>query len=258
MRVYYCFLFGLILLVQAVYSQKPNLKDWKLNALPTENKLEALNHSNNDWKFIIIDKEAKIVKNSYDYFKGDKLPFSKEFMLTKLSKLHQIRSAKKIDNGYIVGINNGEFGGSLWFVSTDGLTSYQLSNRLNIVEIFEYQSRLFAIEGLSHMGFARGTLIEIYLDSIWKFKVVKKLPNSPITIDRYKDHFVIVGNENIFKIDKDLNITYVLRSPFYWGVLYPSSIVFHKKNAFIAMRAGILKIQDFEAAPKYEWYVPKN
>jgi hypothetical protein len=255
MRRFHYLLSVFLLLSLAAFSQKPNLQDWKIDSLPIGSKWIKFNNSQTEFSFNIIGKKAEILKNN-DHSKGENLPFSKEFMAVNLSKLTRIRSIMKVDKGYIVGINKGEFGGGLWFVSQSGDVAYELAKRLNIVKIFEYKSRIFAIEGLDHMGFPRGNVIEIYQDTTWKYKVLHRLTDAPYLIRRHNDHLIIVASGSIYKIDKNLKISTLLKAPFSWNMLFPSSVLFDQEDIYLAMRGGILKIAAFETKPMYEWYVP--
>ncbi|TKB96292.1 hypothetical protein [Pedobacter cryophilus] len=242
----------------ACKAQTPDLTNWKLDSLPLGAKTNSANLSANDWIFTKNINKWEIIRNDYKREKGNSFPFSEKFISENLKELQGNKFIKKIKEGFLVGINKGEFGGGLYFVKDNGLAVYQISGNLNIKGFFEFNNRIFAIEGLAHMGLNRGKIIEIFKeDKTWKCKSITDLIETPAIIADYKDEKIIVTSQYILKLDKQLNIFEVLKSPFYWGILYPSSILVDNDNLYLSMREGILKIKEFDTAPEYEWYIPK-
>ncbi|RYF84808.1 MAG: hypothetical protein EON98_08230 [Chitinophagaceae bacterium] len=83
------------------------------------------------------------------------------------------------------------------------------------------------------------------------------LIEAPALITDYKGEKLIVTSQYILKLGNDLKVTEVLKSPFYWGMLYPSSILVDNNDLYLAMRQGVLKIKSFDSTPEYIWYTPK-
>ena len=59
------------------------------------------------------------------------------------------------------------------------------------------------------------------------------------------------------KFGKDLKPKELLKSPFFFGMLNPFTMLFNNDDLYIAMQAGVLKIIAFDTNPSYEWWVPK-
>ena len=238
--------------------QAPSLKNWTIDTLPTGDKIYSANQSHNDWTFTDVSGKWEIIQNSYSKEKGDVFPFSAAFIDKNLKQLKANRFVKRTPDGYLVGLDKGEFGGGLYFVKPDGLDSYQITDYLNIRSIFEYEGRYFALEGLAHLGIQEGQIIEIIReDAIWKYKSLTRLIDAPALIADYKDGKVIVTSQYILKFGGDLKVTQILKSPFYWGMLYPSSLLIDNNDLYLAMRQGVLKITSFDSKPEYIWYTPK-
>jgi hypothetical protein len=245
-----------LILNNVAHAQTPDLSQWKMDTLPTGDRIYPANHSRHDW--IFVQKSDKWIITESDYKKeiGDSLPLSTEFINKNLNKIGT-RFTKKVYDGYLVGFNKGEFGGGLYFVSNDGQINYELAGYLNIKSIFEYNNKLFAIEGLAHLGGQRGQIIELFKDSIWKYKSVTQLVEAPEIISDYNGEKIIITSQYILKYTKDFQVREILKSPFYWGMLYPSTILFDKNEVFLAMRHGVLRILHFDTTPEYEWYTRK-
>lgn len=239
-------------------AQAPDLTNWKIDTLPTGDKIYPANHSQDNWIFSNSGEKWKIVRNDFSREKGDSFPFTPDFIDKNLKEIKGNRFVKQTPDGYFVGLNKGEFGGGLYFIKPDGLDGYEMASYLNIRSIFEYNSRYFAIEGLAHLGGQRGQIIEIYKeDTVWKYKSLINLIEAPDLITDYKNEKIIVTSQYILKFGEDFKVSEVLKSPIYWGMLYPSSILIDKNDLYLSMRQGILKIKTFDSTPDYEWYVPK-
>jgi hypothetical protein len=236
----------------------PNLTNWKIDTLPTGEKIYPANHSKDNWVFSKSGENWEIVRDNFKREKGDSFPFSPEFIDKNLKEIKGNRFVKKTADGYLVGLNKGEFGGGLYFIKPDGLDGYEMAGYLNIHNIFEYNSKYFAIEGLAHLGGQRGQIIEIFKeDTVWKYKSLTSLMEAPKLITDYKNEKVIVTSQYVLKFGNDFKVSEILKSPIYWGMLYPSSILIEKNDLYLAMRQGVLKIKQFNSTPEYEWYIPK-
>lgn len=251
-------MFLLILCYTSQAQQIPDLTNWKLDTVPIGDSINTANQSPNNWIFIIKNGKWQIEQNTYKREKGDHLPFTTGFIDKNFNEIKGNRFVKKIPNGILVGLNKGEFGGGLYFIETNGLNGYKMANFLNIHSIFEYNSKYFSIEGLAHLGGQRGQIIEIFKeDNLWKYKSLTQLIEAPALIADYEKEKIIVTSQYILKFGQDLKVTEILKSPIYWGMLYPSSIIVDGNDVYLAMRKGVLKIKTFDTLPEYEWYVPK-
>jgi hypothetical protein len=239
-------------------AQVPDLTKWKIDTLPTGDRIYPANHSQNNWIFSKSGEHWVVIKNNFKREKGDSFPFTPAFIDKNLKEIKGNRFVKKTADGYLVGLNKGEFGGGLYFIKPDGLDGYKMGGYLTIRNIFEYNSKYFAIEGLAHLGAQRGQIIEIFkTDTVWKYKSLTSLIEAPELITDYNNEKIIVTSQYILKFGKDLKVSEILKSPFYWGMLYPSSILINNNDLYLAMRQGVLKIKKFDSTPEYEWFIPK-
>lgn len=147
--------------------------------------------------------------------------------------------------------------GGLFFISRSGESSYKIDGFQRIEEIFDFGSKIYATSGLAHLGTNYGYILELSLDGNWGISNKVELPEEPHILIHRNNSLYIVTSQFILRVDKGMNIYKVLKSPVYWGNLYPSSAINDDKDIFIAMRKGILKIKDFETDPNYQWYIPK-
>lgn len=247
---------GVLLVSLPVFSQAPDLSDWKIDTLNSQNVGIAI-HSKDNWVFVKKENQTVIEQNQYRSHKGDSLPFRKDFIEKKLNAYLSNYFVKSVKKGYLIGIDNGEFGGGLFFISRSGESSYKIDGFQRIEEIFEFGSKFYATSGLSHFVTNYGYILELSLDETWQISTKVELPEEPDILIHRNNSLFIVTSQFILRVDKGMNIYKVLKSPVYWGILYPSSAIIDDKDIFIAMRKGIMKIEDFETDPNYQWYIPK-
>src|SRR5262249_4106446 len=70
------------------------------------------------------------------------------------------RRMVKVEDGYLLGQNAGEWGGDIWWFSPDGTKQYKVSDH-QPVQFFETKHGLLAVEGLAHMGISEGSVIRL-------------------------------------------------------------------------------------------------
>jgi len=259
------FLSVIVILVSLnTYGQGYSLSDFKIDTLPYEKASPGLNNSIEDlmnemeeWKIENLNDTIRIEKRDYDHFKGDSLPFSHEEVAEKLNSKFSIRAVKKVDDGYIIGLNHGEFGGGLWFLSLDGKSTYEIKPSMRIHQFFKFNEKLYVIEGLAHLGINYGNLLELKKDRVWHVSELVRLPDAPEFIIPEKNTILVLTSEHLMRLDENENLVEILKAPFNWGMLYPSSAVIESNDIYIAMRHGILKISEYGSNPHYEWYIKK-
>lgn len=87
--------------------------------------------------------------------------------------------ALRIENGWLAGVDRGEWGGDLVFVGDDGKSERILAT--NIEDIYAFGESYVAVTGLSHLGMSEGAVIKInQVDGGgWSSEVWRVLPSAP-------------------------------------------------------------------------------
>jgi len=100
----------------------------------------------------------------------------------------------RVENGYLVGADRGEFGGELMFVDEMGKWSKILDD--NIQGIYHTASGIVVVAGLAHMGFNRGTLYKVSkaVDGKWNVAKWKALPGDPYSSALLGDGSLFIGS----------------------------------------------------------------
>ena len=99
-----------------------------------------------------------------------------------------------VDDGWLIGFNEGEFGGALYWFSRDGKRSFVISSD-QIVDFFSLADGLYAIEGLAHMSASRGSILRISRPKQgvpWQARSVLALPYAPYAVTVRRDGTAVI------------------------------------------------------------------
>ncbi len=159
-------------------------------------------------------------------------------------KAGQFRGASafaRVDDGWLVGFNQGEFGAVLYWFSPDGKRNYKVSDH-QVVDFCSLPDGLHAIEGLAHLSMSEGSIIRIARPqpgAPWQAATVTKLPFAPYAVSVRRDGTMLVTlSDSLVSVGNDRKITTTLLSDPPWGGLYPNSSVFtsDEHKLYIGMR----------------------
>ena len=155
-------------------------------------------------------------------------------------KFRRTSAAAAVDDGWLVGFNEGEFGGALYWFSRDGKRSYPISND-QIVDFFPLAGALYAIEGLAHLGGSRGSILRLTRPregAPWRAQSVVALPYAPYAVSVRRDGTAMITlSDSLVAVGPDLKVeTLIPDAP--WGALYPTCSVLapDEQKLYIGMR----------------------
>jgi len=260
------------------------IKNWKSYPVPTTEKvkknMQEYNWNPNNWIVYLEDNEVRVVesRNQKSRDLRSELPFqirqSKNSNIINISApLVGLIDVIEVEDGYLVGFNRGEWGGELYWFSKNGKKKYEISGH-QIVQFIKRDNKIYAIEGLAHLGTTAGSIIKIEKQKRkWVSREFLKLPTAPqaIQLDR-KDNFIVVtfgtnwsfdkgGNviinatPGLFSIDIESNIDTLVKIGMWGDYLYPSSMAIQNDVVYIGMRKGVYK---FDLTTKRdEWLLPE-
>jgi hypothetical protein len=169
-------------------------------------------------------------------------------------KMRGDRSVIKVDDGYLIAFWQGEFGGSLYWFDTRGKTRKLVANA-KIVQFIKRDSKIYAMEGLAHMGMSYGSIVEIAkVNEEWAISEYLRLPFAPYTAQLDpNNNLIIVTSGNLLLIDKDGNVDTLTKG--FWSDLYPNSMVRDKDVLYVGMRKGVFRFDLLNR--KQQWLMPK-
>lgn len=120
---------------EAATTSAPPAPGWVAYHRPNEDERRCANYSKQAWSVALNSDKSGIVISKYD----------------RESYRHVI----KVRDGRLVGEDNGEWGGGLWWISQDGRSRKRLS-RENVYGFVKTSTAVLIITGLRHMGANEG------------------------------------------------------------------------------------------------------
>jgi len=173
---------------------------------------------------------------------------------------HQDKIVFPVEDGYFIALDNGEFGGSLWWHSNDGQFTKELLNE-HINYFIQTTSGLYAMGGLSHLGTDSGQIIKLEkANGDWTQKKIHDLGSAPNAF--YKedtDNYLILTRKSILRFNEKSGISnvYLRNDGEYLRYSYSTSIVKDKDGVlYLGMRYAIVKLTPKEDFYIEEWLIP--
>ncbi|MBW1296364.1 hypothetical protein [Aquimarina litoralis] len=200
-------------------------------------------------------------QTEYEVFEDNGIPSFRSFDYKRLRgpeiKLNLVRDTSnyrdfsnksrqiniKVSNGYLVGFDTGEFGGSLYWFDNNGIEKYKICNG-RIKNIHQLNESYLVTEGLEHLNIDKGQILQIKLKGgKWvaeKYLELNNVPFVSMMINSKKD-LLILTSKKLLKVTTDKKVIEIIPDGF-WRNLYPNSGLIRGKIAYFGMRNGILKV----------------
>ena len=147
-----------------------------------------------------------------------------------------------VPDGILLGVDHGEWGGSLTYVPNKKDATQTKIVDGNIHSIFYFQDKIYFTEGLAHLMESQGGLYLLESnDDKFIPHLIANLEDEPEAISVCHDKIIIATFENLYII-RDAKKELIFSKTF-WNSLYPNSIAYiDDQNIFIGMRGGYAKI----------------
>lgn len=107
-------------------------------------------------------------------------------------------------DGWFVGFDYGEWGGSLWWFSLDGNTQKKLTDD-NVHDLIETKSGITAIVGLCHLDCAKGKVLRVEkVRDEWECQVILDMKSAPKAwLTENEDTFLVVTQKTVFRVHRN-------------------------------------------------------
>ena len=164
----------------------------------------------------------------------------------------------KVDDGWIVSFNAGEWGGWLWWFSPDGGRRYQIAKNASVNGFFPTDAGLLAVEGISH-GRTRGNILRIARgdEGVWRSTTFLPLGEEAITAATDADGSLVVATySRLIRVRPAAKAFDVLLENAFWADLYPTSMVVSEGTVFVGMRHGVARVRKRGNAYRVDWLLP--
>ncbi len=241
--------------ISLCFSQGYSLNDFEECKIPEMYSKEWLDFDQStDKEFIFSLDSGKIQVSKYNYVS---------------------HSDYNVPGGKLVGVNEGEWGGGLYYRQRDStkiifvngiktedihpgwfggldvpernpitkvVKDCKLLQSGNVQFIFRFKDSIYFLGGLAHgLNFGSLFTIRCNADSFFITKALD-LGDAPAAMCIHGEFIYLAGSKGFYMIDKNLHIQTILDNSFWYG-LYPTSvIVLDEQNVFVTIRGGYVKI----------------
>jgi len=195
-------------------------------------KWRVLNHARNEFGVKIINNKLNIEK-------------VKERNTAEL----------KIDGGKLIGINRGEWGGKLSFVPNEKEKNEIEIKQGNIKFIFEFNNKVYFIEGLAHLSYSGGAIFELIRNGEnFNYENIMEFDDAPEAFTIYGNKLLIATHQNFYVVE-NFEKKLIFENTF-WYSLYPNSIaVVDNENVYMGIRSGLVKLDLTNENIKFYKYI---
>jgi hypothetical protein len=169
---------------------------------------------------------------------------------------HTIRLALRVEGGWFLGYNAGEFGGSLWFF-TDGAHDGRVLFGRNIAGFVRAPFGLFAAYGLEHGAINSGGLLRLARDArgTWTAQPFAEFDGAPTAWKSESVASLLVLTSNgLVHVDRSGQADFRHRAE--W--IYPSTLALEPETGrvFIGMRYAVVRLTPSAGGYLEHWLVP--
>lgn len=229
------------------------IKDLIINEPPTMEEARKLNYSKGLEVYLDSNNQIKYRDYAFERAKGTELAFTLAANKSDRYSFDGKQVNLKIKDGWLIGFDGGEWGGTLFWFNEDG-TEYKRVAGGNIKNLFEIDGKIYFTSGLAHLGLSYGNISQIEkVGDEWIVDKKVELPHAPSTATLTKDNeFLIVTSEGLIKVNENFEIETLVEKGFWRIYLYSNSMITKDQYFYIGMRGGILKVQ-LDDISNQEW-----
>lgn len=249
-----------------------------LDQRPSAEDLLCGNYSDEEWSVSVAGGKLK-VKRGANSPQPDPLPFEVPGGEDRIGRRHIAR----VTDGWLVGFDAGEFGGGLWWHSSDGRGSVHVSPSTdgpahpndvhraeNVLGFVRMRGELLVLMGLDHGSSRSGRVFRsVKRDNHWALASVAVLDARPAAWTIDGSRLLVLTESGLWAVTVDMGATQIHRSdttdqPAFphlaaLALLYPNSLVRGPDGALYAgMRRYVLRFEPLGDQWTETWLVSKD
>jgi hypothetical protein len=233
---------------------------WAIYPTPEDGSsaIRCANYSDQEWRVLLSEAgTAQIISRPKPYrVKSSKLQLPAGVKVQK--GMVGVESTLKVQTGWLLGFDAGEFGGGLWFADLGGKT--QELSKENVHGFIETPQGVLIIVGLAHGAIDSGKVLIVPYAIKYQtdLKTVVKLDGAPEAFTKLSaDTVLVVTTQGISQISSSGVGKALHRRRF--GGLYPNSIVSAPDNTlYLGMRLFVVRLVQQSGEYTEQWLVPDN
>ena len=225
------------------------------NPAPDSAALQCANYSRREWR-VTLDGHG--VKIDLDTLGNHQEPLPSNIHSKSVAVgTKGTRHIAQVDDGSLISLDVGEFGGGLWWFSSDGQSSRKLSDE-NVLGFAETASGILAIGGLAHIGSDYGhvLLVGAGAGGNRRIETLSTLNAAPMAfVIESPDSILVLTTRELVRVRGDGTQQHLL--PVNYGLLYPNSMTLGLAGILhVGMRHFVTRLTPMGDRYKEEWFVP--
>ncbi len=245
-----------------------SLTDWTAVPAPSAGSadFQQAKFSRCDWHVFLRDGQPQVTLDLISPGKGKRQHSLLPFKFGEDSETNRDRTfygrqfTTKVDDGWLVGFNAGEFGASLWWFSPDGHRRYKISDD-QVVEFLVTPMGLIALQGLAHLMMSEGSIIKLTKNAQggWQSMVLAPLGDAPEAAALDADgSLLVLTTRRQERVLPSGEVRVLLRDGVWWG-FYPNSMVRARSGDFyVGMRYYVVRVRTGRAGTRLDWLLPSG
>jgi len=236
----------------------PAPRGWVLFPKPSKDSaaLRCANYSTREWRVSLSGEQLQI-RLAEDRDLQDDLPAV--IPLKNVASSPGDRHVISVSDGWLVGVDAGEFGGGIWWFSTDGLRNKKLSNE-NVHGFVNTSQGTLALVGLAHLGFDFGKVLRIVNeDPVNKrTEILTDLDSAPATfVAESPDSTIILTSMGLVRLKTSGSVEQLLKTNY--ESLFPTSMTLSSSGVIhVGMRHFVTRLTPTGNTYREQWFVPAN
>jgi hypothetical protein len=206
--------------------------------------------------WVVSEPQGSLAIKELDVERAEEIEVPPLLKLTE--EMRGRKSLLRTANGWLIGFDEGEFGGGLWWFSGDGSDSKKLLST-NVHAIYDTRNGTFVLAGLAHMGHDAGE-VDQFIETPEKvtLKWVASLGGSPeaSTVDPDGD-IIVASPRRVVRVDYSGEVHTLYRSG--EDLTYPTSVVIDPNgDIFVGMRFFVLRLRPVDTLYRPQWLMRKS
>jgi hypothetical protein len=243
----------------AASESAPPPNGWVAYPKPAEDSdaLRCANYSEREW-WVERDGEHLQIRLNTKRDHQDALPAgitAKNVAVGSKADRHVI----PVNDGWLVGMDVGEFGGGLWWFSSNDRRSKKLSDE-NVHGFANTSIGIMAFVGLAHLGLDSGHVLRITDGKAGnrKVKVLAELGSAPEAfVVESPDTVIIMTTMGLVRVRTSGVVERLLTTNY--ESLYPNSLTLSTSGVlYVGMRHFVTRLTPTGNTYKEEWFVPED